>query len=149
MSVRTHHRRNFKKRTNVRNRTKRNTKRKTKHITKRNTKHNTKRRINRRVKRTKRYARMRGGDDTGFLSKSEHYKDGSGPLAAAHDGKATGVLTRPVGWSVGKIAGDEAAKKAVNTVRVAREGTKTLGRVAKTVGEGVLYAAAAADSVMH
>jgi hypothetical protein len=105
MLARSHRRRNLRNRTkrNLRNRTKRNLRNHTKRNTRRNTKHNTKRRINRRinrrVKRTKRYARMRGGDDdTGFLSKSENYKDGSGPLAAAHPGKAKGVLTRPVEW---------------------------------------------------
>ena len=102
---------------------------------------------------------MRGGDDdTGFLSKSEHYKDGSGPLAAAHPGKAKGVLTRPVEWGVGKIAGDKSAQNAVNAMRVTREGTKSLGRVAwegtktlgrtaRAVGETGLYLGTAAADV--
>ena len=95
MPARSHRRRNFKKR----NHTKRNTRR--------NTKHNTKRRINRRIivalNVQSTYARMSGGDDYTVLSKSENYKEGSGPLAASHNEKAKGVLTRPVEWGVERL----------------------------------------------
>jgi hypothetical protein len=47
----------------------------------------------------------------------------------------------------GKIAGDKAAQNAVNAMRVAREGAKSVLRPAMAVGEAGLYSLAAAVSV--
>ena len=88
MPIRTHRRRNFKKRSNVRNRTKRNTRR------------NTKRRLNRRIKRTKRYTRKRGGNKDYWIKKSDR-------LEAE---EAAAALEQPLEY---KTVVDEKTKKKV------------------------------------
>ena len=153
MSVRTHRRRNFKKRTNVRNRTKRNTRR------------NTKRRLNRRIKRTKRNARMRGGDKDYWVKKSDRreaeeavaetgenlkFKTNDNGVKQYYDPRGNGkwVDDAPKGMAT-KLAMRFKGQEGVDAVRSMREGTKPLGRAAKKVGEGVAFTIAAADSVMH
>ena len=94
MPVRTHRRKNFKKRNH--------------------TKRNTKRRLNRRIKRTKRYTRKRGGDNnTSDTQAAEN--------APANLNKGASALRR-IGnkvWAGVKFASDEANKvKGVDISRL-------------------------------
>ena len=98
MPVRTHRRKNFKKRNH----------------TKRNTRHNTKRRLNRRIKRTKRYTRKRGGDN----NTSDTQAAENAPANLNEGSSALRSIGKKV-WRVVKFASDEANKvKGVDISRL-------------------------------